>query len=243
MFMMRSFISLLAVITLLSACAHPPGTGDMPAARAMPPAGVPAENSSWWYIQFVKHWPANTPPRFDYDILLADQVFRPVLIRHHDDISLWRFHRRAARDPAGSKFAFIFYSSADAARAIAEDVRDHELVKEMMAAGLIEKIWIDNFDMPKRPAIEDTSDKEWPVSIQKSWPYYIMGVSQGWLALIKEVTVDHPIDTTTSTLDEITEHYKEISQIMDFLWTTGGGHAYIHHLSALFGYEPVQIRF
>ena len=28
--------------------------------------------------------------------------------------------------------------------------------------------------------LEDTSDQEWPVEIQRSWPYFIMGVSQSW---------------------------------------------------------------
>jgi len=242
--MQKTICSLfISTLLMLAGCAtQQPARPDLKV-NAWPAAGTQDENRGWWYVQFIKQWPDDSNAPFHYDLLLAEQVIRPALNGHHEKIDLWRFHRRAGRDAAGSKFSFIFYANADDARLITDHITSDPLVKEMLDSGLIEEIWTDDFAKLQRPDIEDNSDKEWPPEIQKSWPYFIMGVSQSWLALIDEFTSRQPLDISTASLDEIVTYYAGVSVDMDLYWKESGGHAYIHHLSALFAYRPVQLRF
>ena len=151
--------------------------------------------------------------------------------------------QRAARDAAGSKFSFIFYASAQDAKIITEHITSDPLLTELIDYGYIEQVWIDDFTQLNRQKVSDTSDAKWPQEIQNSWPYYIMGVSQSWLALIREFTSQQPLDVRSTSLDEIIEYYAGVTVDLDQYWAEVGGHAYIHHLNALFGYRPVQVRF
>lgn len=242
---MKLITRILATLLLLAlaSCAGQPTSKRIMKSDSWPDIEQHSEDSAWWYIQFIKQWPEDTQARFDYDVLLAEQVIRPTLTRHRDKIALWRFHRRAARDAAGSKFSFIYYAKADDAKIIADEIKANVLLKELQDSGLIEQLWIDDFSNLQRPNIADTSDKVWPVEIQNSWPYYIMGVSQSWLALIDQFTATNRINVKTSPLDEIVEYYGNVSERIDEYWNDNGGHAYIHHLSALFAYRPIQVRF
>ncbi len=63
----------------------------------------------WWYAKFRMDWPKDAEPLWHMDPLLAHRVIAPVLSRYSEEISLWRFHRRAAPDASGHQFSFIFY--------------------------------------------------------------------------------------------------------------------------------------
>jgi hypothetical protein len=211
--------------------------------KAMPALHQDLSHKGWWRIQFVKHWPEEEPAPFSYDLLLADRVIQPVLKRNREKISLWRFHRRAARDDAGSKFSFIFYSGIEDARTIAAEISNHDMVELLVDHQVIDKIWGDEMEDIIRPDISDASDGVWPEEIQRSWPYFIMGVSQSWLALINELTRKYPFPGDADSIEELLTYYNEVSNRVDFYWANDGGHAYIHHLSALFAYRPVGIKF
>jgi hypothetical protein len=109
----------------------------------------------------------------------------------------------------------------------------------MKFAGVIDDVVCDDPEKLTRPNIEDTSDKNWPVSIQKTWPYYIMGVSQMWLNLIAQVADDNMKSDSPSSIKEIETFYKQVDEIMTELWQKQGRHAFMHHLNALFGYKPL----
>ena len=230
------------MLLLQSACAtKQPGVAKPD--NVMPDISKKLDNPGWWQVQFVKQWPEDSPAPFSYDLLLAERVIQPVLKAHRDQIYLWRFHRRAGRDAAGSKFSFIFYTDAENARMIADEISSQPLLTELTDNKIIEKIWIDDFRVNERPGISDTSDPEWPEEIQESWPYFIMGVSQAWLALINELTSKYPFPEDEDSIDEMLIYYGEVSNRIDQYWNIHGGHAYIHHLSALFAYRPVEVRF
>ena len=216
---------------------------DIPDDRAMPSVHQNLDNKGWWRVQFVKHWPEDTPAPFNLDVLLADLVIQPSLESNRDRIALWRFHRRANRDPAGSKFSFIFYSSIDDAKIITKDILSGDMIEELTDQKIIEHIWVDQLENVNLPDIADTSDEVWPEEIQKSWPYFIMGVSQTWLAMINELTDRYPFPQQEDSIEEMLIYYGEVSGRIDHYWSNHGGHAYIHHLSALFGYRPVGINF
>ena len=198
-----------------------------------------ASGNGWWFARFRMNWPPNSDPIWYMDLYLAHQVIMPLLQAHQKDLHLWRFHRRSARDGAGRQFSFIFYASPRTARNIFQTLQSDPMVGNMKFAGIIDDIVYDDPDKLTRPNIEDTSDKNWPVSIQKTWPYYIMGVSQMWLNLIAQVADDSMKSGSPSSIKEIETFYKQVNETMTDLWEKQGHHAFMHHLNALFGYKPL----
>lgn len=206
--------------------------------RPLQPEFLPSGNG-WWYARFRMNWPPNADPVWYMDLYLAHQVILPLLQEHQKDIHLWRFHRRAGRDGAGRQFSFIFYASPRTARNIFQTLQSDPTVGNMKFAGVIDNIVYDDPAKLTRPNIEDTSDKNWPVSIQKAWPYYIMGVSQMWLNLVAQVADDKMKSGSPSSIKEIETFYKQVNKTMTDLWQKQGRHAFMHHLNALFGYKPL----
>jgi len=198
------------------------------------------EENGWWYDSFKIDWPQDQELALDADLLIAHRIIGPVLARDGKDILLWRFHRRAARDEAGHRFSFIFYTTAAKARKIYADIDSSALLDQLKADGLILGVSQDDTHMIGRPGIDATSDKSWSPSLQKAWPYFIMGVSQTWLDLISRYAEDgrkKPV-----TVAEMRAFYLEISKEVEATWKREGGHAFLHHLNALFGYGPVNLR-
>jgi hypothetical protein len=124
------------------------------------------------------NWPPDTDPGWYMDLYLAHQVILPLLEKNKSDILLWRFHRRSNRDREGRRFTFWFYSTPATAQKIFDDLRSDSIIANCLSDGVIDKILYDDPTNITRPHIKDTSDKSWPVSIQKAWPYYITGVSR-----------------------------------------------------------------
>ena len=194
----------------------------------------------WWFARFRMHWPPDTKPIWHMDLYLAHQVILPKLEQHKQDINLWRFHRRAARDGAGRQFSFIFFSSPQTARQIFNALQSDPLVAYLKTEGVLDQDVYDDPTQITRPNIEDTGDKNWPTSIQKTWPYYIMGASQMWLNLISEIAAENLTDDPSpASIAEIETFYQQVDQTITELWQKEGRHAFMHHLNALFEYKPL----
>ncbi len=204
-----------------------------------PPPTETASSAGWWSARFHIYWPPEEEPFWHTDLLIAHKIVAPVLLQYKDRIRLWRFHRRAVRDEAGHQFSFIFYAAAETAYQIFDVLRSNALLIEMTYSGRIIAEVYDNPDRIAKPRIKDTSDPSWPSSVQKSWPYFIMGASQMWLNLITETIAEIPAAKTPLSLDEYEEFYQEVNATITSLWETNGRHAFLHHLNALFGYKPV----
>jgi len=205
-----------------------------------PPAEI-ASSAGWWSARFRMYWPPEEEPFWHTDLLIAHKIVAPVFLQYKDRIYLWRFHRRATRDGAGHQFSFIFYASAQTAYQVFDTLRSNALLTEMAYTGrVIEEVY-DNPDRITKPRIKDTSDPNWPSLIQKSWPYYIKGVSQMWLNLITETVANMPTPDAPLSIDEYEELYKEVNATITSLWENNGRHAFLHHLNALFGYKPIVI--
>ncbi|MDX1708955.1 MAG: hypothetical protein R3274_10170 [Desulfobacterales bacterium] len=231
---------LILTLIMLCGCATP-GPAKSTATTA-PPAAEVASSVGWWYARFHISWPEEEPVEWYWDLMIADRVISPVLAAFNNDLHLWRFHRRAVRDETGHQFSFLFYASAETAYQVFTSIRANELLAEMKGAGVVIQ---DFYDVPTqviRPRIEDTSDTSWPLAIQKSWPYYIMGVSQMWLNLISETAAEMPKFYSPLSLQENAQQYKEIDAAIDDLWEQNGQHAFLHHLGGLFGYKPILFR-
>jgi len=196
----------------------------------------------WWLVRFRMPWPPDTEPIWYMDLYLAHQVILPKLEQYKKDIDLWRFHRRAVRDGAGRQFSFIFYSSPRTAQHLFNALRTDPLVAFLKTAGVLERDIYDDPTRTTRPAIEDTSDKNWPTSVQKTWPFYIMGASQMWLNLIAEIAAKNLTGDPPASIAEIETFYQQVDDTITALWQEEGRHAFMHHLNALFEYQPLIYR-
>ena len=211
---------------------------ESPGASAPPPPEI-ASSDGWWVARFRMHWPIEEAVNWHLDLLISHKIVAPVLEQYQDQIRLWRFHRRANRDGAGHQFSFIFYTSAETAYEVFNLLRLNELLSELKSAGMVIEDHYDNTDRITKPRIEDTSDPAWPLSIQKNWPYFIMGASRMWLRLISDTIATLPDSGSPPSLQEIEEQYKNANAAVSELWQEEGQHAFLHHLSALFGYRAI----
>ena len=203
--------------------------------------GVESHENGWWRAGFQIKWPEDTEPSWHLDLFLSLEIISPVLDQYRGEIILWRFHRRAARDQTGHQFSFIFYCSPDVAQHIFDSIKLDADLEMMKTAGIIVQ---DNYDDTNRiimPGIADTSDPEWSPSIRKSWPYFIMGASRMWLDLIKDIAEQNSDRECLSSVEEFQDFYRQVNESVMDIWREEGSQALLHHLNALFGYQPVVI--
>lgn len=195
----------------------------------------------WWRVAFKINWPPETTPHWYMDLLLAHQIIYPVLKDHGNKIALWRFHRRAGKDAAGHQFSFIFYCKPKTAEMINSQINSRDLLTSLEQSGELMHIHFQPTDKIKKTAIEATSDSNWSIAMQKAWPYYIMGVSRMWLLLVDHFALDiHP--PGTNSVKDLIDFYKKANTKMIAVWQDEGRHALLHHLNALFGYHPLNLK-
>jgi hypothetical protein len=60
-----------------------------------------------------------------------------------------------------------------------------------------------------------------------------------WLNLIVEIAAENMTDEPPSSMAEIEQFYQNVDEILTQLWQKEGRHAFMHHLNALFEYEPL----
>jgi hypothetical protein len=230
---------LLMTVLLLSAagCAalRPSTKVVSDAAQAVP--GDLAEGTGWWYARFFIERPAGEPPRWYIGTLIGGEVIAPVFEQHYQDILIWRVHRRAGNDDYGHVFSFIFYSTAAGAQRIFADLEKNPVLHRLRQEGKVTRVGFDDTSIISRPRIEDTSDRHWSLSVQQTWPALAMGASRMWLDLVGEIA-----DTHTDEQD-LEQRYREVQQDLNDIWATQGQHAVLHHLSAIFAYQPLLITY
>lgn len=223
---------LVAMVGLLGGCATPP----LATSGRMETATAPADQTeNWWYVRFRLTWPEGEEPIWYPDLLLADRVIGPVLDAEHKAILPWRFHRRAAPDGAGRQFSFIFRATPATAARVNARIAADPLLGWLQRVGMVQSVSYDDPDHPQRPGISDTSDKNWSPEMQVAWPWFIMGASQLWLELIREIGKREGLP------EEPKGRYAVIEERLNELWREEGGHALLHHLSAVFGYRELAI--
>ena len=210
-------------------------------ALVMPSSGSIGGDQRWWRVRFRIAWPDDSEPSWHVDALLADQVLAPLLDELSPRFALWRFHRRAARDPAGHQLSFLFYADRETAAVALTRIEASELLSTLVDDGVVRKILLPDPAGAALPALESTSDPAWPIEIQRSWPWYIMGISQHWARLIREVRSSVPPPASVHAA-ALLEHYLAVNQTVTELWRDNGQHVYLHHLSGAFGYQPLVIR-
>lgn len=222
---------LLFGLILLAGCAAAP-----PQSKLVPQVSSNA-GMGWWYAAFEFDWPEGEPPAWHRDVMVAHRIVAPVLQDYRVKIQWWRIHRRAGRDGAGHRFSFIFYTDPETARSIYTAIDSDPDLEAWRQRGSILRVQFDDPSRITRPHVEDTSDPAWPELIQKTWPAYIMGVSQMWLDLVIRLAAEHAPDT----LEEAP--YRNVQEELDRLWAANANHAFLHHLNAIYAYQPFWTRY
>lgn len=227
----------LPVLALLLACTHQHSV-PQPLTIVGQAAALDNEKEMRWHSAcFYMDFKENGDINWVTDLMLADLVISPVLREKQGQLPLWRFHRRAGRDSAGHRFSFIYYTDQFSHQAITELISQSATLRTLLETKQVKRL--NNHcraDSKSEHNIEATSDPNWDPRLQKTWPYYIMGVSVSWLALIKEIKASMPDH------QNVRELYQNIDKELIALWQGQGQHVYLHHLSAVFGYRPLVIQ-
>ena len=241
-----NFILFVFISFLLTACSVQPISTDAAPYNIPSPELISTSQESphyWWTARFKMIWQGeHNAIDFSSNLIIAHQIINPVLTSNNETIKLWRFHRRAANDSTGHQFSFIFYTTQENARKIYKEINTNPLTIQLIDEEIVEKISFDNLNKPKKPKIGDTSDKSWFREIQKSWPYYIMGVSILWLDMLNQQAAQENVDISSSIKSQ-QKQYRQINKEITAQWKSQGKHAFFHHISAIFGYEAIEVRY
>jgi hypothetical protein len=230
---MRKIIAVLSLMVLVGCSAVQPQS-KMPGATWLPAEDL--GKMGWWYAAFEFPWPDGEMPAWHRDLMVAHRVVAPVLQAYRNQIRYWRIHRRAARDAAGHRFSFIFYTDPKTASEIYAAIDSNPDLRAWRQRGSVLRVQFDDPGKITRPRIEDTSDPAWPELIQKTWPAYIMGVSEMWLALVTRLA-----DEGAKAQEE--DAYRQVQEALDALWAANASHAFFHHLNAIYAYQPFLTRY
>lgn len=195
---------------------------------------------SWHSCRVQWTWEQDQPPPWAPDGLLAVAVFAPAMESVGDNLEIWRFHRRAGRDGAGRRFSFIFRSNEPAYQQIREQVLTHPLIVRLQQQGVMQTASCRDVSYWSGQELAATSDPAWSPAMQEVWPHYIHGVSRMWLELMKMHI--GPVDGERS-VEELLQASAAAHETISLVWQGEGRHALLHHLSGVFAYQPVLIRY
>ncbi len=224
----------LLLCLCLGACAGAP-----PRHQAAP-APQYAEPTAWHACRAGIAWTEGAAPDWSVDVLLAHAVFAPVLADEAAQISAWRFHRRAARDQAGHRFSFLFRAAGPDSLRIAEAARRSVALQWALHDGLIVDFDCRDLGYWSGTELSATSDPAWSPQMRQAWPHFIQGVSRFWLALIENEMAGLPPDADLVALQRASRAaHQRVSEI----WSYEAPHALLHHLNAIFAYQPWLMRF
>ncbi|HHJ37902.1 MAG: hypothetical protein AXA67_07910 [Methylothermaceae bacteria B42] len=227
---MKNLLFLITVLLLISGCAANLSKKEQYSEETPSDAAL-SKDYGWWYAAFRFEWPANSAPLWHRDVMVAHRIILPVLKQYRPQIKYWRVHRRAGRDGGGHRFSFIFYATPQTAQAIYAQIETDPDLMAWRQKGMITQIHFDDFRQILKPDIEDTSDPSWPAIIQQTWPLYIQGVSEMWLALVEKLAEEFALDTLAE------KPYRQVQHHLTLLWAHNARHAFLHHLNAIYAYE------
>ena len=200
-------------------------------------SGTLPVGEGWWYARFYIDRPAGEEISWYMGTLIGAEVIAPIFDEYYQDVYVWRIHRRAGSDSYGHVFSFIFYSTPQGAQRIFNAIENHSVVKSQLESGRLTRVTVDDVTSITRPNIEDTSDDNWPVSVQKTWPAMIMGASRMWLDLVSDLA------SRESSIGGLEAKYKKVQDDITRIWSEEGQHAILHHLNAVYAYQPLLIRY
>lgn len=194
----------------------------------------------WYFYRFRLYDDFNKETKWWLDLFIIDQIVRKVIENNSisNKIDLWRFHRRKGKDIAGHQFSFLCYTKKKNSKKIDKFIKNTDGFKILSNNNILGKYFIEEGG----EGINGSGDRHWPEKISYSWPYFIQGVSRSIMEMIKLITFDYYINNITDmdNLLEIEELYQKVDKHLDYYWYEYGGHAFLHHLNGLFGYQKTK---
>lgn len=176
--------------------------------------------------------------RWWLDLLLLDTLVRDCIESRGTELTLWRIHRRATDDVAGHEFAFISYAPEDVHRALDVLIAGHAALRFLQNAGLLREL----ISSDDGSAIAATSAPTWPEPLKRAWPYYIDGVSRMALKLVDELRASPRPALDAFSAADCEAYYSKLMAQFNEVWHDWGSDAFLHHINAVFGYQPVVAR-
>ncbi len=134
------WLLLLSLGFFLSACTLVPKTPEPLTPKNSAAGDALPDGEGWWYARFFIDRPDGESPQWHIDTLLAGEVVAPVFEHHYRDILIWRFHRRAADDDYGHVFSFIFYSTAEGAQRVYNELGAHPVLAQLRRDGQVTRV-------------------------------------------------------------------------------------------------------
>ena len=111
------------------------------------------------------------------------------------------------------------------------------VLARLLQDGVVTRTAFDDVGVLARPDIGDTSDAAWLPVVQQTWPALIMGASRMWLDMVTVLAERQPQELG------LHERYQAVHREISRIWAEQGQHAVLHHLSAIYGYKPLLIRY
>ncbi len=213
---------------------------------AIPPAGYSAAHNTpddaaplrqWYAIRLRIAADEGGNIRWDMDPLLAHELFAKLIDQHYEALPLWRFHRRAGSDAAGHQFSFLFFTDAQTATNLFAQIQNNGLVEQALAAGYLTQVITQSEAYPDAENLAATSDQHWSPSLQAQWPLFIMGVSATWLGMVDDALPAATVEE--ESFEQLLARYHSANEQVSEIWRNEGQHAFFHHISAIFGYQPI----
>ena len=249
------FQTVLVCVLAISACQQLTGGGGALYSKK-PQVHIGQEQSGgessavstprWWRASFQIEWDTERSPNWHYGPLVAEQVILPVIQRYGEQFQFWRFHRRAGDDAAGHRFSFLYYTNSKTAGLVEALIRQNKTLTHLIDEGAVIRADIGSYSEQGGFSVSATSDKNWTPVMQQTWPYFLMGVSQMWLQQVVHFSEDSSFEHSgfdgTEGVD-LEEQYIYVQSKLNGMWLNEGRHAYLHHLNAIYAYQPVLQRF
>ena len=234
------YLGLLCLIWSLIGCQQMPVERNATKGNAQFDVG----ELQWWRVSFEVAWDKKNQPAWYVGPLLADQIISPALKQNEKNIVLWRFHRRAAADETGHRFTFLCFTDATIFSNIQADINNSVVLQKLLLNKQVLRVDAGGLGGKEAALIDATSDKAWSPAMQKTWPYFLMGSSKMWLEQIHIATETLELEAFVEGGDQVTllARYKLVHDIVSRHWIYEGQHALLHHLSALYGYQPIHLR-
>ena len=196
----------------------------------------------WYLINLKLKSKDFANPEFFIALAILDLLFTPTVKKFRKDFECWRFHWSSTPED-GHRLKLFFKTSSQKAEEIAKFVNGIDFCTFAKREYLeTEEIKSEIFGSEESSStIEVISDESWPEEIQKSWPHYIMGVSDMAIALVEEVKMKQGEEVDQSDKAKIEEYYKKVEAGIASIWKRYGNHAFFHHLALVLGNKEIVV--
>ena len=199
-----------------------------------------SDSYKWYFYRFRLKYNFGKAPKWWLDLFIIDRIFR-IIIKDKGinyQVKLWRFHRRSGEDNTGHQTTLACYTTGRDSVTIDNIIRSTPSFKLLSDGNLLREYFIEEGG----EYIDGSGDGHWPIEIRQSWPYFIQGASESILEMLRLIIdgIWHMEDF--DNILDIEEFYQKVNERLVHIWYSQGGHAYLHHLNALFGYEMTRVR-